>query len=272
MKDKVVVITGASDGIGAAAAVALHRMGATVVPVGRSPEKTARTAALVDAEPRVADFTNLDSVRALAAGLVGDFDRIDVLMNNAGGTWPHRQLTVDGHETTFQLNHLAPFLLTNLLRDRLRAGRARVVTTSSAAHMMGHVRLDDLDSSRWYLEFTAYGTTKLENILFTSELARRWADDGVTAASVHPGVVATSFGRDSAIIRFAYQTPAKRLMRTPEQGADSLVWLASAPPSEWRNGGYHADRKPARVRGQATSVTLAGGLWERSAALVDLPA
>jgi NAD(P)-dependent dehydrogenase (short-subunit alcohol dehydrogenase family) len=269
MDGEIVVITGASDGIGAAAARALHRHGATVVPVGRSPEKTALVAAHVGTDPLTADFSRLDSVRQLAEDLRRRYSHIDVLANNAGGTWPSRQLTEDGHELTFQVNHLAPFLLTHLLRDRMAGGR--VIVTSSGAHHTGHVRLDDLDSARWYLPYSVYGTTKLENILFAAELARRWAGDGITATSFHPGVVATQFGRDNGIIRRLYHL-TQPLMKTPAQGADTLVWLATAPPSDWRNGGYHLNRKASRIWGQAVDTTLASGLWQRSSQMLGLHA
>jgi NAD(P)-dependent dehydrogenase (short-subunit alcohol dehydrogenase family) len=269
MDGKIVVITGASDGIGAAAARALHRLGATVVPVGRSPDKTAQIGAEVGTEPLVADFSQLESVRQLAGELGRRYSHIDVLANNAGGTWPSRQLTEDGHELTFQVNHLAPFLLTHLLRDRMAGGR--VIVTSSGAHHTGHVRLDDLDSARWYLPYSVYGTTKLENILFAAELARRWAGDGITATSFHPGVVATQFGRDNGIIRRLYHL-TQPLMKTPAQGADTLVWLATAPPSDWRNGGYHLNRKASRIWGQAVDTTLASGLWQRSSQMLGLHA
>lgn len=269
MDGKVVVVTGASDGVGAAAARAFFRHGATVVAVGRSPEKTNQIAAYVGTEPHLADFSQLASVRRLAAELVRRYPRIDVLANNAGGVWPRRRLTEDGHEMTFQVNHLAPFLLTRLLSGPLAAGGARVVVTSSAAHRSGHVRLDDLDSARWYFQSVVYGTTKLENILFAAELARRGTGEGITATSFHPGVVATRFGRDSGVVRRLYQL-GQPLMKTPAQGADTLVWLATAPPSEWRNGGYFADRREAAVRGQAGDATLASALWERSEKILGL--
>jgi NAD(P)-dependent dehydrogenase (short-subunit alcohol dehydrogenase family) len=268
MQGKVVVITGASDGVGAAAARALHHLGATVVPVGRSPDKTARIAAQVGSEPLVADFSRLDSVRRLADELRHRYDRIDILADNAGGTWPNRQVTEDGHELTFQVNHLAPFLLTTLLRDRLAAGDGRVIVTSSSAHTGGRVHLDDLDSSRWFLGFRAYANSKLDNILFASELARRWADDGIMAVSFHPGAVATQFGRHGPALRLAYWA-AQPLMRTPAQGADTLVWLAAAPASLWHNGAYYVNRSPRRLRGQAADPALAAALWERSEQMIS---
>jgi NAD(P)-dependent dehydrogenase (short-subunit alcohol dehydrogenase family) len=269
MDGKIVVITGASDGVGAAAAVALHTRGATVVPVGRSPEKTARVAALVGADPLVVDFSRLDAVRQLADDLRRRYPRIDVLADNAGGTWPNRQVTEDGHELTFQVNHLAPFLLTNLLRDQLAAASGRVIVTSSGAYARGRVHLDDLESTRRYRGFRVYATTKLENILFARELARRWRGLGVTAASFHPGLVATQFGRDGTLSRLAYRA-GRVFMKTPEQGASTLVWLATAAPSDWRNGGYHAERAVAEVRRQAADAELASTLWERSAQMVGI--
>ena len=270
MEGRIVVVTGASDGVGAAAAVQLHHLGATVAVVGRSPEKTARVAELVGTEPMVADFSRLESVRRLAAEIRDRYERIDVLANNAGGTWPRRLLTEDDHEMTFQVNHLAPFLLTSLLRDRLAEARGRVIMTSSGAHNSGRIRLDDLESARSYRPFQVYGTTKLENILVAGELARRWEGHGITAVAFHPGVVATRFGRDSGIMRSIYQL-GRPWMKTPAQGAVTLVWLATAPEEEWSNGGYHTNRKVTAVRGQAADAALAGTLWERSAQLLGLP-
>jgi len=266
---RTVVVTGASAGIGAAAARSLYALGATVVPVGRSPEKTAAVAREVGAEPLVADFERLDDVRRLARDLLERHPVIDVLANNAGGVWPRREVTPDGHERTFQVNHLAPYLLTRLLADRLEAADGRVVTTSSAAHTTGRLDLDDLDTEhRRYRSFRVYGTTKLENVLFTRELARRAA--GLTATCLHPGVVASQFARDSPLTRLAYRPPLSRFLRTPEQGAATLVWLASAPDG-WTSGGYYADGRPGRLSRAAQDDRLAAALWDRSAELVGLP-
>lgn len=157
---RTVVVTGASAGIGAAAARRLHRLGATVVRVGRSATKTAAVAAALGVTPELVDFADLSSVRRLGERLLSRLDHIDVLLNNAGGTWTKRRTTVDGHEMTFQVNHLAPFLLTGLLRERLEPSAARVVTTSSAGQWFGRVDLADLDTSGRYASFRVYATTK----------------------------------------------------------------------------------------------------------------
>lgn len=267
---KTVVVTGASAGIGAAAARQLYALGAKVIPVGRDAARTAAVAAEVGSDPLLADFTRLDDVRRLAADLK-DIGPIDVLVNNAGGTWPERLLTVDGHERVFQVNHLAPYLLTRLLHDQLVATSARVVTTSSAAHSAGRLDLANLDSANGWRSFRAYGTSKLANILFTHELALRWRGDGVTATCLHPGVVASDFGRDSGFLGLIYRSPLKRFLRNADAGADTLVWLAAADPSEWANGRYYADRKVGSASKQAQDPALASTLWDASARLVGLP-
>ncbi|HEY0240804.1 MAG TPA: SDR family NAD(P)-dependent oxidoreductase, partial [Friedmanniella sp.] len=186
MPNQTIVITGASDGIGAAAARKLSAEGHEVVLVGRSPDKTAAVANELGAPYLVADFSDLAEVRTLADRLATTYPRIDVLANNAGGIMGHRQLTVDGFELTFQVNHLAPFLLTNLLLPVLTTSRAKVIQTASiAARMFGHLDLDDLGLEQGYSPDRAYGNGKLENILFTRELDRRFADQGIAAAAFH---------------------------------------------------------------------------------------
>lgn len=270
MTGRTVVVTGASSGIGAAAARRLHRLGATVVPVGRSATKTAAVAAELGVSPELVDFADLSSVRRLADRLLARLDRVDVLLNNAGGTWTRRQVTTDGHEMTFQVNHLAPFLLTGLLRGRLEASAARVVTTSSGGHWLGRVDLADLDTRGRYSSFRVYGTTKLENVLFTRELARQSLGTGLTATCFHPGFVATAFARDSGPLVALGLQVAQKFARTPEQGADTAVFLAAAPADQWRSGAYLSDRREARVNAQGVDDLLARQLWERSAQLVGL--
>lgn len=270
---RVVVITGASDGIGAAAARALSRNGDRVVIVGRSREKTAAIAAEVGADHFVADFARLDEVHALAAGLLDRYQRIDVLANNAGGIMGRRAETVDGHEMTFQVNHLAPFLLTNLLLERLVASGATVINTSSAANrLFGKLDLDDLQATRKYSPNKAYGDAKLANILFTSELARRYGERGINTAAFHPGGVATNFSAGSTSpMRIIYQTVLRRALLTPEQGADTLVWLATTEPgAAWTSGEYYDKRAIVGANKQAYDLELARGLWDRSAVLVHL--
>ncbi len=271
MAERTIVITGASDGIGAAAAQALSAAGDRVVVVGRSPEKTKAIAGKLSAEYFLADFAQLDQVRGLATALKEKYPRIDVLANNAGGIMGHRGVTVDGHEKTFQVNHLAPFLLTTLLVDVLLESKARVINTSSAANsFFGRLDIDDLDAEKKYGMNRAYGNAKLANILFTKELDRRYAGQGLTTAAFHPGGVATNFAAESdSPMRFAYKGILRRLMLTPEQGADTLVWLATTRPgTDWISGQYYAKRKVAKANKQADDAGLARALWERSEEMV----
>jgi NAD(P)-dependent dehydrogenase (short-subunit alcohol dehydrogenase family) len=272
---RVVVVTGASDGIGAAAARMLARRGDSVVVVGRSPGKTRAIAAETGAEYHVADFAVLEEVRALAATLQARHPRIDVLVNNAGLiAGARRAVTADGHELTFQVNHLAPFLLTTLLRDRLAAARGRVITTSSSASTArgAAVVMDDLDMAGSYGSLRAYKASKLANILFTRELARRWGPLGVSAAAAHPGPVRSQFGRSGPpAVRLVMSSPLRLAMRSPERGADTLVWLStSVPGRDWQSGGYFASRKPATVNAAANDPDLAAELWDRSALMCGL--
>ncbi|MFJ5837835.1 SDR family NAD(P)-dependent oxidoreductase [Streptomyces shenzhenensis] len=274
---KTIVITGASDGIGAAAARRLHREGHRVVVVGRSPRKTEAIARELGADHYLADFTRLDDVRKLAADLNTPYARIDVLANNAGGVFGNPTKTVDGFEQTFQINHLAPFLLTRLLLDKLIDSRAAVLQTSSiGAAQAPRLDLGDLDLDKNYSPIRAYGAAKLENILFTNELHRRYHDAGISTASFHPGNVATSFGSEteSRLMRFI---TGSRLLRatvfiSPEQGADQIVWLATSRPGvDWQSGGYYRKRKPAKPGNkQALDAALARGLWTRSEQLLQL--
>lgn len=272
---KTVVVTGASDGIGAAAARRLAEAGALVVPVGRSPDKTARLAEELGVEGESADFACLDDVRDLGERLLSRCPTIDVLMNNAGGTFAKRVTTVDGHERTFQVNHLAPYLLTRWLEEPLRHNGARVVTTASSAAHLGRFDRDDLAVSVTtpgvYVGFRAYSKSKLANILFAFELARRWPE--VSSTSYHPGAVASQFGRGSGLVGFLFAAPQFRAMiRTPEHGADTMLWLASAADDEgWYSGGLFTDRAPMRAPRQSQDADLASKLWELSADLTGLP-
>ena len=210
-------------------------------------------------------------MRALAAHLLESCSRIDVLANNAGGIMADREDTVDGHEKTFQVNHLAPFLLTTLLLDRLVESGARVINTSSVANQyFGHFEIDDLDARRSYSPNKAYGNAKLANILFTRELHERYATQGITTAAFHPGGVATNFSAGSTSpMRFIYRTALRRVLISPEKGADTLVWLATARPGvDWTSGEYYSKRTITKANAQASDPVLARELWERSAAMV----
>lgn len=273
---RTVVITGASDGIGAAAARKLHQNGHRVIIVGRSPPKTEAVARELGVEYFLADFARLDEVRQLAANLRQACERIDVLANNAGGVFGDRNKTVDGFEQTIQINHLAPFLLTHLLMDKLTEGRATVIQTSSdGARIAGKLDIDDLNQDKNYSPIRAYGTAKLANILFTRELHRRHHSAGISTAAFHPGSVASSFGTQSKsrLMRFLATNPVARAMFiTPEKGAEQLVWLAETTPGvDWVPGTYYEKFKPARRNNpQALDDSLATRLWNRSAELLGL--
>ena len=273
MSDRVIVLTGASDGIGAAAAKALTEAGEQVVVVGRSPEKTAAVAERVGAASFICDFAELAQVRLLAEQLLERYPRIDVLANNAGGIFgADRRVTTDGHEQTFQINYLAPALLTHLLLDRLIESDATVINTSSVANrLFGKLDLDDLDAERSYSPTRAYGNAKLAQILFTKELDRRYGSRGLSAAAFHPGVISTNFSSSpDGAMRLLYATPLGRhLLNTPEEGADTLFWLAESQPGiDWTSGGYFVKRKPARANKLASDVDLARRLWDRTEAML----
>ena len=275
LRGVTVVVTGASSGIGAAAARGFRALGATVAVVGRSPQKTAAVAAAIGAEPHVTDFSRLDDVHRLADTLLDRYPRIDVLANNAGGIFSRRILTVDGHEMTFQVNYLAPFLLTMLLLDRLAtAPDARVINTGSLAYRIGHIDLDDLDRARGrYHGITAYGATKVAVILFTRELARRAQGTRVTASAFHPGMVVSEVMRDTALARTLMRTRLARvILSTPEEGAAPLLHLATTPNPQSVNGVYFHRFKPEQPKNkQAADPGLACRLWEHSQRLAGVP-
>jgi retinol dehydrogenase 12 len=271
----LVLITGATRGIGEAASMELARQGAEVALVGRDPQRVKavaeRARAMGGGAPvheHVADLTLMSQVRALADEVRGRYQRIDVLANNAGALFASRRETNEGFERTFALNHLAPFLLTNLLLDRLAGGR--VVTTSSDAHTAGALNLDDLQTQTGYAAMRTYGVSKLCNILFTRELAKRTPQ--LHANCFHPGVVRTGFGKNENGLWRLATTLGGPFFRSPERGARSLVWLASSEEAAELNGEYVQDEKVRTPSAQARDDALAEGLWERSAELVGLPA
>jgi NAD(P)-dependent dehydrogenase (short-subunit alcohol dehydrogenase family) len=267
---KVAVITGASSGLGTRAAVSLAEQGWELAVVGRNPERTHAVALDTGGEPFIADYDRLDDVRSLAAALLHRYPRIDVLANNAGGLVNVRGRSADGHERTIQHNHLAPFLLTNLLLERLERSNARVIATASIANRWAQLDLDDLDFDRRpYLGgWRAYGTSKLAEILFTRELARR---SSVGAYAFHPGYVATGFGQDTRLLKFAQFVGRGHLGRTPDQGAAPLVHLATVDTVPAPSGTYFDGLAPnGRVHRMAKDDALAAALWERSANLVGL--
>lgn len=273
MNDKVIVITGASDGIGAVAAKELHERGATIVVVGRSPEKTKQVADGLGSTYYTADFARLDEVRALATMLRKDFPKFDVLINNAGGIFGNRELTVDGHEKTLQVNHLAPFLLTTLLMDILIDSKATIINTSSIANeRFGNLYMNDIELEKGYSANRAYGNAKLANILFTREIHRRYSAQGVSAVAVHPGIVGTNFANDTkSIMRFLYRTPLfKPFLDTPAEGAEPLVWLATSRPGiDWQSGQFYNKKKIGTVNKKSSDLDSAVKLWAYSETAVS---
>ena len=269
----LVVLTGATRGIGRAAAIELAREGVELALVGREAERVQAVAHEAEAlggsalvHQHVADLTLMSEVRRLAEEIQGSYEHIDVLANNAGALFASRAVTAEGFERTFALNHLAPFLLTNLLREHLRGGR--VVTTASDAHKAGTLDLEDLQSEKSYAAMRVYGTTKLCNILFTRELAKRAPE--LHANCFHPGVVRTGFGKNENGVWKLLTTVGAPFFRSPQRGARSLVWLAISNAASSLTGEYVVDEKVATPSGQARDDRLAEALWERSEELVGL--
>jgi NAD(P)-dependent dehydrogenase (short-subunit alcohol dehydrogenase family) len=273
-----VVLTGATRGIGRAAAIELASQGADLVLVGRDPERVRETERAVAAaspgvrvEGHVADLAQMDEVRRLAGDLLESCPRIDVLCHNAGAMFSSRHITLDGFEQTIALNHLSPFLLTALLRERLLESRARVVVTSSDAHRRGKLDLDDFGSSHGrYRPARAYSTSKLCNVLFTRELQRRSPE--LVANCFHPGVIRTGFGKNDGALTRLTITVAGLFMGSPQSGARTLVWLALDPAAADFRGAYLEKGWPAEPSSLARDDALAAALWERSEALTAAPA
>jgi NAD(P)-dependent dehydrogenase (short-subunit alcohol dehydrogenase family) len=269
---KTIVITGASDGLGAAAARRLSRNGDNVVVVGRSQSKTIAVAEEIGADYFVADFSDLSQVRALADKIRSEYSRIDVLANNAGGMNREIQLTVDGLERTYQVNYLAPFLLTTQLMDVLVDSRATVLnTTSSSQRLVPSATVTDLENTARRRPTMVYALTKLAIVLFTMELHRRYHARGVSAATFHPGFVSSNFG-DASGLRFLYFMEHRvrlvnRFIATTDQAAERLVWLASSRPGiDWRPGEYYVKNKIAKANRLAYDPVLARELWDRTMA------
>jgi NAD(P)-dependent dehydrogenase (short-subunit alcohol dehydrogenase family) len=279
MRGKTVLVTGGTGGIGLATATGLAGLGARVGLVGRSAPRAAAAADAVrrrapSAEVDVfeADLSEQAQVRRLAGEVGNLYSRLDVLVNNVGGYWAHRRVTADGLEHTFALNHLAPFLLTHELSNLLVASApARVVTVSSGAQAMGRINFEDLQGKRSYDGQRAYSQSKLANVLFTYELARRLEGTGVTATVLHPGVVRTGFGREDSgrfmRMMFPLVTP---FMKTPEQGAVTPIYLASSPDVAGATGIYYANRRPQRSSKASHDRDVASRLWEVSAELTGV--
>jgi NAD(P)-dependent dehydrogenase (short-subunit alcohol dehydrogenase family) len=278
MGGKTVLITGGTSGIGKAAALALAAMGANVVVVGRSPERGERALEEIKAQSRnesvelmVADLSAQAEVRRLAEEFLESHDRLDVLVNNAGLVQSRRTETPDGIETTLAINHLAPFLLTNLLLERLQqSAPSRVTTVTSEAQRWGNMDFEDMQSRHKYRGFPVYGMTKLANIMFTFELAERLKGSGVSANCLHPGSVGTNFGKNNRGPMALFFRAAKPFMRSPERGADTLIWLASSPDVDGVRGKYFFDRKEIEAKEVAYDPVVRRRLWEISEDLTGL--
>lgn len=276
MAGKTVVITGASNGIGRSAAVELARRGARLVLVCRDEGRGRAAVSQIEslggrADLVLADLAEFAPVKAAAREVLRLCPRIDVLVNNAGAIFEKRSVTADGFERTFALNHLSYFLLTRLLLDRIKeSAPARIVNVASRAHWRAKgVDLEDLAGERSYSAWRRYGESKLANILFTRELARRLSGTGVTANSLHPGVVATGFGRNSKGLLNLMVRLAAPFLTTPEKGAETIVYLASSPEVAGVTGEYFARCAPAASTAAAKDDAAALRLWELSETLTD---
>jgi NAD(P)-dependent dehydrogenase (short-subunit alcohol dehydrogenase family) len=279
MTGRIVLITGGTTGIGKATAIGLATIGDHVGITGRDLARAEQAAADIRAasgNPAVnafaADMTSQAEVRRLALAVLDAYPRLDVLVNNVGGFWAHRHLTADGLERTFALNHLAPFLLTNLLLDRLKASApARVVTVSSGAQAMGRIEFEDLQGASNYSGQRAYNQSKLANVMFTNELARRLKGTGVTATCLHPGVVSTNFGAEDQAWFFAVISRVVRpLLKTPAQGAQTSIYLASSPDMDGVTGQFFANLRPRTANKAAYDTGMTARLWQVSADLVGM--
>jgi retinol dehydrogenase-14 len=279
MAGKTALVTGGTGGIGRATALGLAALGARVGITGRDKARTRAAAAEIAREsgsPAVdafaADMSSQAEVRRLAAAVLSAYPRLDVLVNNVGGFWATRHVTADGLEHTFAVNHLAGFLLTDLVLDRLKASApARVVTVSSGAQATGRLNFDDLQGKSRYSGQQAYSQSKLANVVFTYELARRLDGTGVTATVLHPGVVRTAFAAEDPSPLAKVMIPLSRpFLKTPAQGAATSIYLASAPEVEGVTGRYFANRKPKTSNKASYDTAAAARLWQISADLVGL--
>lgn len=273
MEGRVCLVTGATRGLGAVIAEAIAARGATVVTTGRS---AARGAALVagiqdrtqnrDVHFLQADLSSLAEVRSLAAAFAARWNALHVLVDNAGTVNPVRRVTIDGYEEVFAVNHLAPFLLTNLLLPELRAGApSRIIVMSSYEHRRGYMHWDDLQSKRFYFSQQAYAQSKLANVLFAYALARRLEGTGVTVNAVNPGLVRTNIGMESGwLIRTVKRLLDRFHGLTPEEGADTCIWLAVAPEVAAVTGRYFERRRLARSSHASYDIRVQERLWRLS--------
>ena len=279
MTGKVVLVTGGTGGIGKATAIGLAALGARVGITGRDLTRAERVAAEIRTasgnpavDPFAADMSSQAEVRRLAVAVLDAYPRLNVLVNNVGGFWAHRHPTVDGLELTFAVNHLASFLLTNLLLDRLKASApARVVTVSSHVQAEGRIDFDNLQGARDYSGQTAYSQSKLANVMFTNELAHRLGGSGVTATCLHPGFVRTDFGAEDQAWFFSIISHAVRpFLKTPAQGARSSIYLASSPDMQGVTAQFFVNSKPKTANKVAYDADMTRRLWDVSAGLVGM--
>ncbi len=278
MAGKTVLVTGGTAGIGRATALGLAAMGAHLAITGRDRGRAEAAAREIRAvgggqvDVFAGDLSAQSQVRRLAEEVLQRLPRVDVLVNNVGGYWATRHVTADGLERTFALNHLAPFLLTNLLLDRLQhSAPARVVTVSSNAQAQGRIDFDDLQGEGSYSGARAYSQSKLANVLFTYQLAGNLQGTGVTANALHPGVVRTAFGtEDPSGVQRLFIPFLRPFLKAPAQGAATSIHLASAPDLEQVTGRYFAGRKPSRSAKRSYDQTASARLWQVSADLVSV--
>jgi len=277
MSGRTVLITGGTGGIGRATAEGLARLGARVAITGRGLDRTRAAATQIAAasgnpaiDAYAADASSQSEVRRLAGEILDAYPRLDVLVNNVGGFWSTRRVTADGLEHTFAVNHLSGFLLTDLLLERLKASApARIVTVSSGAQAMGRLDFADLQGERSYSGQKAYNASKLANVLFTYELARRLEGTGVTANVLHPGVVRTAFAAEDPSGFWRFMIPLMRpMMKSPAKGADTVIYLASSPDVRDVSGRYFVNRRPRTSTKVSYDTALAARLWAVSEELV----
>lgn len=272
------MVTGATSGIGEVTARVLAEKGAVVIVVSRNPDKCKRVTEDIkqkSGNPEVdylaADLSSQVEIRKLVEGFEDRYQRLDILVNNAGSFFFKRQESVDGIEMTLALNHLNYYLLTNLLLERIKASTpARIVNVASGSHIGARIDFDDLEMRRNYSGLRAYGRSKLANILFTYELARRLDGTGVTANTLTPGFVATNIGMDNNWLVRTVKTLVNFFAKSPEEGAQTSIYLASSPEVERMSGKYFVDCKPVPSDAVTYDLTLAKRLWEVSAEMTGL--